>query len=55
MPTTTEYGERMMDDSDSPKIVVLGSINMDLVARCDALPQRGQTLTAKSFTEIPGG
>ena len=55
MPTTTEYGEGMMDDLDSPKIVVLGSINMDLVARCDALPLRGQTLTAKSFTEIPGG
>lgn len=40
---------------ESPKIVVLGSINMDLVARCDTLPLRGQTLTAKSFAEIPGG
>lgn len=45
----------MHENSDSPIIVVLGSINMDLVARCDALPLRGQTLTAKSFDEIPGG
>lgn len=45
----------MMDNSDSPKVVVLGSINMDLVARCDSLPLPGQTLSAKSFTEVPGG
>lgn len=47
-PGTSNLGE-------PPTIVVLGSINMDLVARCDALPLRGQTLTAKSFAEIPGG
>ncbi|GAB5407303.1 MAG: ribokinase [Aureliella sp.] len=38
-----------------PRIAVLGSINMDLVARCAALPLPGQTLIAKSFSEIPGG
>jgi len=36
------------------RIAVLGSINMDLVARCVALPVPGQTLSGKSFTEIPG-
>ncbi len=38
-----------------PKIAVIGSINMDLVGRCTSLPLPGQTLTAKSFAEIPGG
>ena len=28
---------------------------MDLVARCKKLPRPGQTLTADSFSEIPGG
>ena len=39
----------------SPKIAVLGSINIDLVARCDTLPAAGETLSAHSFAEIPGG
>lgn len=43
------------DQREHPSIVVLGSINMDLVARCATLPLPGQTLTAASFAEIPGG
>ena len=38
-----------------PKIVVLGSINMDLVIRCGKLPVPGETLLAKSSQEICGG
>lgn len=38
-----------------PKIVVLGSINMDLVARTPALPGPGQTVRGSSFTALPGG
>lgn len=38
-----------------PKIVVLGSLNMDLVARCGVLPVAGQTVLADSFAEIAGG
>ncbi len=34
---------------------MLGSINMDLVARCDVLPLPGETRTAASFAEVPGG
>ena len=45
----------MMAEARPPNIVVLGSINMDLVARCATLPAPGQTLTARSFAEIPGG
>ncbi|MEY3174267.1 MAG: hypothetical protein RLZZ436_2181, partial [Planctomycetota bacterium] len=27
-----------------PRIVVVGSLNMDLVVRCRQLPQRGETV-----------
>lgn len=37
------------------KIVVLGSINMDLVARCTSLPRPGETLTSKDYCEVFGG
>ena len=36
-------------------ICVLGSINMDLVARAPHLPAPGETLTGHSFTTVPGG
>ena len=39
----------------SPKVVVVGSINMDLVVRCTSLPLAGQTLAAQSATEVCGG
>ena len=44
-----------MNSLPSPRIVVLGSINMDLVLRCDTLPVAGQTLIARSSTEFCGG
>src|SRR5687768_1002087 len=36
-------------------IVVIGSINMDLVARVPHLPRAGETITGTSFQTIPGG
>ncbi len=39
----------------SPHIVVLGSINMDLVIQCDQLPLPGETVIAHSSAEVPGG
>jgi len=36
-------------------IVVVGSINMDLVARTPAIPRPGQTLIGTDFTTTPGG
>lgn len=39
----------------APKIAVIGSINMDLVIRCETLPLPGQTLLAHSSTEVCGG
>ncbi len=39
----------------APRIVVLGSINMDLVVRCQDLPVAGQTILAESSREFCGG
>ncbi|MEO0457263.1 MAG: ribokinase [Cyanobacteria bacterium P01_A01_bin.114] len=36
-------------------ILVLGSLNMDLVARVARLPKPGETLLGQSFETIPGG
>ncbi len=36
-------------------IVVVGSINMDLVARMERLPRAGETVHGRSFQTIPGG
>ncbi len=38
-----------------PNIVIVGSINMDLVVRCVSLPAPGETIIAHSSAEIPGG
>lgn len=38
-----------------PKVVVIGSINMDLVVRCQRLASPGETLPGTSLQEIPGG
>lgn len=38
-----------------PRIVVVGSINMDLVLRCRMLARPGETITGQSLMEIPGG
>jgi ribokinase len=38
-----------------PRIVVVGSINMDLVARMARLPRPGETVSGESFQTIPGG
>jgi ribokinase len=39
----------------SPRIAVVGSINLDLVARAERLPRPGETLTDATFERIPGG
>jgi ribokinase len=38
-----------------PRIAVVGSINIDLVARCERLPERGETVTDAEFARVPGG
>ena len=39
----------------TPRITVVGSINLDLVARCARLPQPGETVTGATFARFPGG
>ena len=39
----------------SPRIAVLGSINMDLVIRCKRLPRPGETVLGDDLFEAPGG
>ena len=39
----------------TPQIVVVGSINLDLVARCERLPRVGETVTGATFSRVPGG
>jgi ribokinase len=38
-----------------PSITVVGSVNLDLVARCERLPRPGETVTNAGFERIKGG
>jgi ribokinase len=39
----------------APRITVVGSINLDLVAHTERLPRTGETVTGAAFTRVPGG
>jgi ribokinase len=36
-------------------LTVVGSVNLDLVARCERLPRAGETVTEATFARHPGG
>ncbi len=38
-----------------PELTVVGSVNLDLVARAESLPRPGETLTDATFDRFPGG
>lgn len=38
-----------------PAVTVLGSVNLDLVARCERLPKAGETILGGVFDRFPGG
>lgn len=44
-----------MPHADRPAILVIGSINMDMVARCPHIPSPGETILGSDFTLTPGG
>ena len=37
------------------RITVVGSVNLDLVARCDRLPRPGETVSGATLTRVSGG
>jgi len=39
----------------APTIAVVGSVNLDLVARCERLPRPGETISGATFQRVPGG
>ena len=39
----------------APRIVVVGSVNLDLVARVERLPSPGETVGGATFSRVPGG
>jgi ribokinase len=41
--------------SSQTRITVVGSANIDLVARCERLPRAGETVTDATFERVPGG
>ena len=43
------------ETSVKPKILVVGSINMDLVIKAERMPREGETLIGHDFQTIPGG
>lgn len=44
-----------MDRTDSPTVVVLGSVNMDLVTTVSRRPAPGETVLGTEFATVPGG
>jgi ribokinase len=42
-------------ESGRPRITVVGSVNLDLVARCERLPRPGETITGATLERYPGG
>lgn len=44
-----------MAESESSRVCVVGSINMDLVVRVPRLPARGETVAGGSYRTYPGG
>ena len=41
--------------SERPSITVVGSVNLDLVARVERLPRAGETVTDAIFARVKGG
>jgi ribokinase len=39
----------------TPRVTVVGSVNVDLVVRCSELPRPGETITGRSLERFPGG
>ena len=49
--------QQSMDEAQAavPQVVVVGSVNMDLVFRTPRMPAPGETITGDGFQQVPGG
>lgn len=47
--------DAIVPNGDGPRVCVVGSINMDVVVRCQRLPLPGQTVLGTSYKTYPGG
>ncbi|CAB4048122.1 ribokinase [Paraburkholderia phenoliruptrix] len=45
----------MASNETRPRVAVVGSLNMDLVARAPRLPHPGETLAGRTFAQVAGG
>jgi ribokinase len=45
----------MGETAANGRVTVIGSLNMDLVARAPRLPRPGETLAGHAFAQVPGG
>ena len=41
--------------TERPRVVVVGSVHMDLIATADRLPDHGESVSGGVFTMAPGG
>src|SRR6516225_1294777 len=48
-------GDNARADGTTGRVTVIGSLNMDLVARAPRLPRPGETLAGHAFAQVPGG
>jgi len=53
LPNALSLGK--LAENMKPRILVVGSLNLDLVARVPNLPQPGETVPIDSFIQSPGG
>ena len=47
--------QQIMNPDTVPRVVVVGSVNMDLVFRTPRMPAPGETITGDGFQQVPGG
>ena len=53
--TTTERRREEISHAKKPRILVVGSFMMDLIASAERAPNAGETVIGKKFTTAPGG
>jgi ribokinase len=53
--TPASHIARNATHSGTARVVVVGSLNMDLVARVPRMPTVGETLAGSAFAQVPGG